>query len=35
MPTAYARDLHRAALMILQFHERSIAEASASAGRAA
>jgi D,D-heptose 1,7-bisphosphate phosphatase len=29
MPTACARDLHRAALMILHYHERALADASA------
>ena len=35
MPTACARDLHRAALMILHYHERSLAGAPAAPERSA
>jgi D,D-heptose 1,7-bisphosphate phosphatase len=35
VPTAYARDLHRAVLMILHYHERSLADTCAVPGRAA
>ncbi|MEM5383050.1 HAD family hydrolase [Paraburkholderia phymatum] len=35
VPTAYARDLHRAALMILQYHEKCSASASDLSGQAA